>query len=129
MNHTRTLTRGIRLSVVAVVAVLLVSLLAVTQPARADTIKVENNNDSGPGSLRQAITDAHTNPGDDTIIFIAATNGTPIVLAGAASEDANASGDLDILDGGDRRQCQRRPGHPGRRRPDHPGQRCCEYHH
>ena len=29
------------------------------------------------------------------------TNGAPIVLSGAANEDGNASGDLDILDGGD----------------------------
>ncbi len=36
-----------------------------------------------------------------TITFDAATDGTPNVLGGAAGEDANASGDLYILDGGD----------------------------
>jgi hypothetical protein len=101
MNHStisRTIARGIRLSAVAA---LLTGLLAVTQPARADTYEVENTNDSGPGSLREAINLANINPGADTITFAAAIDGIPIVLAGAADEDANASGDLDILDGGD----------------------------
>ncbi len=71
------------------------------QPARADTYEVINTHNSGPGSLRQAITDANSNPGADTITFAPAINGTPIVLSGAADEDANAIGDLDILDGGD----------------------------
>jgi len=93
-----TLARGIRLSAVAA---LLTCLLAVTHPARALTYEVENTNDSGPGSLRKAITLANNNPGADTINFAAATNGNPIVLAGSAGENANASGDLDILDGGD----------------------------
>ena len=104
MNHSttaNTVTRGIRLSAVAALLVLLAGLLAVTQPARANTYVVTNTSNSGPGSLRQALTDANNNPGLDTITFSAATNGVPIVLAGAAGEDANASGDLDILDGGD----------------------------
>ena len=103
MNHTtiaRTLARGIRLSVVAAVAVLLAGLLAVTQPVRAYTHVVTNSNDSGEGSLRLAIYDANYSPGPDTITFAAATNGIPIVLAGAANEDFNDSGDLDILNGG-----------------------------
>ena len=72
MNHSTnasTVTRGIRLSAVAA---LLAGLLAVTQPARADTYVVTNTNDSGPGSLRQAITDAYNNPGPNTITFAAA---------------------------------------------------------
>ena len=55
----------------------------------------------GDCSLRGAITRANANPGLDTITFAAVTNGAPIVLSGAANEDGNASGDLDILDGGD----------------------------
>ncbi|MBN2611300.1 MAG: right-handed parallel beta-helix repeat-containing protein [Bacteroidales bacterium] len=35
----------------------------------AGTIVVTNTNDSGTGSLRQAMTDAETNPGADTIVF------------------------------------------------------------
>ncbi len=34
------------------------------------TYTVTNTNDSGAGSLRQAIIDANANPGDDTIIFL-----------------------------------------------------------
>src|SRR5260221_12479245 len=37
--------------------------------ARASTLTVVNNFDSGAGSLRQAILDANTNPGPDTIVF------------------------------------------------------------
>ncbi|MGA9350073.1 MAG: right-handed parallel beta-helix repeat-containing protein [Anaerolineae bacterium] len=39
------------------------------QPAQAATYTVTNTNDSGPGSLRQAIIDANANPGLDTITF------------------------------------------------------------
>jgi fibronectin-binding autotransporter adhesin len=101
MNNStiaHTLTRGIRLSVVAA---LLTGTLAVTQPARAKNYIVLNTNNSGKGSLRTAINFAKNNPGADTITFAAATDGIPIILAGAAGEDANVSGDLDILDGGD----------------------------
>jgi hypothetical protein len=101
MNNStiaRTLVRGIRLSAAAA---LLTGLLAVTQPARAFTYMVKNSNDSGLGSLRQAITAANNNPGADTITFATATNGNPIVLTKPAGEDANVSGDLDILDNGD----------------------------
>jgi parallel beta-helix repeat protein len=62
----RTLARGIRLSAVAA---LLTGLLAVTPPARATNYVVENTNNSGPGSLRQAITDANIHTGPDIIDF------------------------------------------------------------
>ena len=97
MNRSAS-TRGIRLS--AVIA-LLVGFLAVTQPVRANTYVVTNSNDSGAGSLRQAISDANNHAGADIITFATATNGIPIVLAGAVSENANAGGDLDILNNGD----------------------------
>ena len=107
MNHSAnaiTVTRGIRLSViVAILALLalLTGLLAVTQPVRAGTIVVANSNNDGDGSLRQAITAANKNPGPDTITFSVKTDKNPIILDGAAGEDANVSGDLDILNGGD----------------------------
>ena len=105
--------------------VLVTSLLAgpalAWQPAQlidSATLTVTTTVDelASPGtgcSLREAISNANSNTsiyaecytsgsyGDDYIVFDAATNGLAIVLSGAAGEDANASGDLDILDGGD----------------------------
>lgn len=52
---------------------------------------------SGLCTLRAALQEANTFAGAQTITFAAGTNGTPIVLTGAANEDANVSGDLDIL--------------------------------
>ena len=58
-------------------------LLAVTAAlalvaTQAATFTVTTSDDSGPGSLRQAILDANASPGDDAIVFT--TNGT-IVLS------------------------------------------------
>lgn len=52
-------------------AFILVFLMAICLPpfAIADTYIVTNTNDSAPGSLRQALLDANTNVGADTIIF------------------------------------------------------------
>ena len=102
MKHskiTRTLSRMIRISTAAA---LLACLLAVTQPARADTvIVVENTDNTGPGSLRYAILGAYLDPTPNIITFDESLNGIPIVLAGPAGEDGNVSGDLDVKDGGD----------------------------
>jgi CSLREA domain-containing protein len=74
------------------------------------TTTADELNSDGDCSLREAIQAANTDAavdacpagsGADTITFDAATDGTPIVLTGAAADDANASGDLDILNGGD----------------------------
>ncbi len=46
-----------------------VALAALAFPAAATTFGVINTNDSGPGSLRQAILDANANPGMDLIHF------------------------------------------------------------
>src|SRR5512143_3137958 len=43
--------------------------LAAAAPLGASTITVTNTNDTGAGSLRQAITDANANAGADTIAF------------------------------------------------------------
>ncbi len=44
-------------------------LFAISLPLAAATFTVTNTDDSGPGSLRQAIVDANANPGLDTIAF------------------------------------------------------------
>src|SRR4051794_18030513 len=45
------------------------ALLACSCPVCAATFNVSNKNDTGSGSLRQAILDANANPGPDTINF------------------------------------------------------------
>lgn len=63
----------------------LVTLLGLSNTlpdARALTYIVTNTDASGPGSLRQAILDANSNAGYDTIHFAPGLNGT-IVLTGA----------------------------------------------
>lgn len=58
-------------------------------PAWAKTITVTNTNDSGSGSLRQAITDANdetANPGEDKITFAPALSGETISLSTAGGE-------------------------------------------
>jgi hypothetical protein len=53
------------------------AILLGTRAASADTITVINNNDSGPGSLRQALIDANDG---DTINFDSSLNGQKITL-------------------------------------------------
>ncbi len=48
---------------------------------RADTYTVTNTNASGPGSLRQAILNANSNPGHDTITFGPGISGTIVLTA------------------------------------------------
>ncbi len=52
--------------------------------ARAGTFTVTNTNDSGAGSLRQAITDANANPGADQIIFNISPGGAQTILVSTA---------------------------------------------
>ncbi|HVK10336.1 MAG TPA: right-handed parallel beta-helix repeat-containing protein, partial [Gemmataceae bacterium] len=62
------------------------------------TFTVTNANDLGAGSLRQAITDANTAAGADTVVFDAATFGTAqtINLASALPVISSTGGDLTI---------------------------------
>ena len=46
-----------------------IAVLSAALPLSAATFTVTNTNDSGPGSLRQAITDANATPGADSIVF------------------------------------------------------------
>jgi predicted outer membrane repeat protein len=60
------------------------------------TYTVTTTTDGGAGSLRQAIIDANTNSGTDTITFVG--NGTYTLTLTGTGEDAAATGDLDITD-------------------------------
>ena len=53
----------------SVVAILTTVCLALAAPARANIYIVYDPADSGPGTLRQAITDANAHAGDDSIEF------------------------------------------------------------
>jgi hypothetical protein len=54
---------------IVILVLLLAALAMVMRPAKATTFAVTNTNDSGPGSLRQAITDANSIAGPDLIAF------------------------------------------------------------
>ncbi|KAB2928927.1 MAG: hypothetical protein F9K25_11785 [Candidatus Contendobacter sp.] len=56
---------------------LVIGLACMTRPAQAATLTVINNNDGGPGSLRQVIVDASAG---DTITFDNALSGQTITL-------------------------------------------------
>ena len=65
-----------------VVLSMAVLLMTATNKAGAGTFTVTNLNDNGAGSLRQAITDANSNPGLDTINFQASLAGTILLSSG-----------------------------------------------
>ncbi|MEN9934086.1 MAG: hypothetical protein RLZZ387_665 [Chloroflexota bacterium] len=73
-----------RLSLLALL-ILLASLAPAAGPALAATFTVTNTNDAGAGSLRQAIVDANTAPGADTIEFAIPTSDVNYVSTGGAS--------------------------------------------
>ena len=100
---------------ILILALTLTIVIVSLQPARAANITVNTTtdelNDDEDCSLREAIQAANTNTAvdacpagssseTDTITFAPATDGTPIILVGPAAENANVSGDLDILGGG-----------------------------
>ncbi|MGH9761618.1 MAG: hypothetical protein ACREAC_12390, partial [Blastocatellia bacterium] len=60
------------------------------------TFTVTNTNDTGPGSLRQAIFDANNNPGADTINFNIPGTGVPTITPVAALPDIS---DVVTIDG------------------------------
>ena len=63
-------------------------------PAGATTFTVTNLNDSGPGSLRQAILDTNATADDDTIVFQSGLSGTITLTSGelAISSDLTIDG-------------------------------------
>ena len=58
-------------------------------PASAATFTVTNLNDNGPGSLRQAILNANTTAGDDTVNFQNGLSGTITLSSGVLSITSN----------------------------------------
>jgi hypothetical protein len=70
------------------------SLAAAAAPAQAATFTVINTNDSGSGSLRQAILDANSSPGADAITFASGVMGTITLTNGELliSDDLTING-------------------------------------
>jgi hypothetical protein len=78
--------------ILGVAAVIATLAAVVATPAGAVTFQVTNTNDSGPGSLRQAVMDANLAPGPDAISF--AVTGTITLTSGALVVDG---GTLEIV--------------------------------
>jgi predicted outer membrane repeat protein len=88
-------------SKLAVISLLIVACLAlmatiVTRSVVAATFTVSNLNDSGPGSLRQAILDANSAAGADTIEFQGGLSGTITLTSGQLTIDDPTGGSLTI---------------------------------
>jgi hypothetical protein len=94
---------GYRLWWVGVVATLIMTLLLLmvvyVRPALADTFTVTNLNNTGPGSLREAINAAEANAGAEEIMFADGVSGT-ITLASTLPTVTDSEG-LTIDGGGD----------------------------
>ncbi len=71
-------------ALVTALATVLLALFALAAPARAATFTVTNTNDSGTGSLRQAITDSNNAPGADTINFNIPGTGVQTIIPASA---------------------------------------------
>lgn len=65
------------------------ALSLLSLPAIAATFTVTNLNDSGPGSLRQAMLEADAAVGDDTIVFQNGLSGTIILTTGQLTINSN----------------------------------------
>ena len=66
-------------------AALALGMLGLGAPADAATFSVTNLNDAGPGSLRQAVSDANGSAGADVITFQAGLTGTITLTSGQLS--------------------------------------------
>ncbi len=88
-SSTRRLTRAC----IAAALVPLTAFVLTDNVAHAGNFAVTTTADGGPGSLRDAITQANADPDLDTITLPA---GTYTLTKGGIDEDLNATGDLDI---------------------------------
>ena len=86
LARTEALERGKKKRVVALgivlAALVLAGLLLSARPAHAAELTVTNTDDSGPGSLREAITSANSNGQTDTIEFAPDVEGTVTLTGG-----------------------------------------------
>jgi hypothetical protein len=89
--------RGYLLRIVVLAAFMLLMTLLYASTVRADTFTVTNLNDSGTGSLREAIEAAEANAGVDEIVFADGVSGT-VTLASALPIVRDPAGL--IIDGG-----------------------------
>ncbi len=99
-GHLNTAARSMRCSLVGIVAV-----LATASPALAKTYEVTRTDDPTPGSckpddcsLREAISAANARAGADTVLLQGGK--TYSIEIPGASENMNATGDLDVTPGG-----------------------------
>jgi hypothetical protein len=71
----------------------------VVTPVGAAEFTVTNNNDSGPGSLRQALIDAGSNPGDDRIVVTPGL-GTIVASSPLVHDGPSGAGGVEIVGNG-----------------------------
>jgi hypothetical protein len=88
------------LMLAALAASSVMAVVLASPPARAATLTVTNTNDSGAGSLREAMTEANASVGmSDTIGFAPSLAGETIILA-SRLPDVTAAGGALTIDGG-----------------------------
>ncbi len=83
---------------IAALAAVLLGVLVAGSTASGSTYGVTNTNDSGAGSLRQAIIDANANPGADTIVFNIPGGGIHTITLGGTTALPTITGNV-LIDG------------------------------
>jgi hypothetical protein len=86
-------------SLVSLAALAAAALSFAPSPAASAEFSVTNNDDAGPGSLRQAFIDATGTPGNDVIV-VQPGIGTITLLTGALTHVPAASADLEVQGNG-----------------------------